>query len=47
MFVANGTDVPDTNGGFRMCSEEPETVLDNGTDTGNFRGVARSLTVKK
>jgi hypothetical protein len=40
MFVANGNDVPGTNGGIRMCTEEPETVLDNGTDTGNFRGVA-------
>lgn len=40
MFVANGTDVPGTNGGVRMCTEEPATVLDNGTDTGNFRGVA-------
>jgi hypothetical protein len=40
MFVANGTDVPGTNGGIRMCTDEPQTVLDNGTDTGNFRGVA-------
>jgi hypothetical protein len=40
MFVANGTDVPGTNGGIRICTEEPETMLDNGTDTGNFRGVA-------
>jgi hypothetical protein len=42
MFVANGTDVPGTeaNGGIRICTEEPQTVLDNGTDTGNFRGVA-------
>ena len=40
MFVANGTDVPGTNGGIRMCTDEPETVLDNGTDTGNYRGVA-------
>jgi len=40
MFVANGTDVPNTNGGIRICSDEPETVLDNGTDTGNYRGVA-------
>jgi hypothetical protein len=23
-----------------MCTEEPETVLENGTDTGNYRGVA-------
>lgn len=40
MFVANGTDVPGTNGGIRICTEEPQTVLDNGTDTGNYRGVA-------
>jgi hypothetical protein len=40
MFVANGTDVPNTNGGIRICTDEPETVLDNGTDTGNYRGVA-------
>ena len=40
MFVANGTDVPGTNGGIRLCTDEPQTVLDNGTDTGNFRGVA-------
>jgi hypothetical protein len=23
-----------------LCTDEPQTVLDNGTDTGNFRGVA-------
>jgi hypothetical protein len=40
MFVANGTDVPNTNGGIRICTDEPETVLDNGIDTGNYRGVA-------
>lgn len=40
MFEANGTDVPGTNGGVRICTDEPETVLDNGTDTGNYRGVA-------
>src|SRR5205085_8851097 len=40
MFMANGTDVPGTNGGIRMCSAEPQTVLDNATDTGNFKGVA-------
>jgi hypothetical protein len=39
-FVANGTDVPGTNGGIRMCTDPPQTVLDNGTDTGNFKGVA-------
>src|SRR5258705_12121300 len=36
-FGANGTDVAP---GVRMCTDEPQTVLDNGTDTGNFRGVA-------
>lgn len=40
MFVANGTDVAGTNGGIRMCTEEPQTAIDNGTDTGNYRGVA-------
>jgi len=40
MFVANGTDVPGTNGGIRMCTDEPKTVIDNGIDSGNFRGVA-------
>jgi hypothetical protein len=40
MFVANGTDVPGTNSGVRICTDEPQTVLDNGTDTGNFRGLA-------
>jgi len=40
MFVANGTDIPGTNGGLRMCTDAPQTVLDNGTDTGNYRGVA-------
>jgi hypothetical protein len=40
MFFADGNDVPDTNGGIRICTSEPQTVLDNGTDTGNYRGVA-------
>ncbi len=42
MFEANGTDVPGgtANGGFRICTDEPKTVIDNGTDTGNFKGVA-------
>lgn len=40
MFMANGLDVPGTNGGIRMCTEEPQTILENGTDTGNFKGVA-------
>lgn len=36
-FVANGSDVA---AGFRLCTSPPQTMLDNGTDTGNFRGVA-------
>ncbi len=37
MLVANGTDVAP---GFRLCDTPPQTILDNGTDTGNFLGVA-------
>ncbi|MBI1761915.1 MAG: hypothetical protein HYR56_10815 [Acidobacteria bacterium] len=37
MFAATGTDVAT---GFRLCTTPPQTMLDNGTDTGNFRGVA-------
>ncbi len=37
MFVANGTDVA---AGIRNCTSEPQTILENNTDTGNFRGVA-------
>ena len=40
MFTANGTDVPGTNGSIRMCTSPPQTILESGTDTGNFRGVA-------
>ena len=40
MFNAPGTDVPGTNGGIRMCTSAPGSVLDTGTDTGNYRGVA-------
>lgn len=36
-FVANGSDpVP----GFRLCTSPPQTIFDNGSDSGNFRGVA-------
>ncbi len=36
-FGATGTDaVP----GFRLCDEPPETVLESGTDGGDFKGVA-------
>jgi len=37
MFSAIGTDVA---AGIRNCSTEPQTILENDTDTGNFRGVA-------
>jgi len=41
MFVANGTYVIGGNGnGIMLCTDEPQTMLDNGTDSGNFRGVA-------
>ena len=36
-FVAIGTDVAP---GIRMCTSPPQTILESGTDTGNFRGVA-------
>ncbi|HKQ07447.1 MAG TPA: hypothetical protein VJ464_20150 [Blastocatellia bacterium] len=39
-FDAVGTDVPGTNGGIRICTAPPQTVLDNGTDNGTFRGIA-------
>lgn len=37
MFVANGSDIA---AGIRLCSSAPQTILENHTDTGNFRGVA-------
>jgi hypothetical protein len=42
MFAANPTTNPpgDVAPGIRICSDLPQTILDNGTDTGNFRGVA-------
>lgn len=41
MFVANGSYVVGGNGsGVMLCTDAPQTILDNGTDTGNFRGVA-------
>jgi hypothetical protein len=36
MFVATGTDQAP---GIRSCTTKPETILENNTDTGNFRGV--------
>jgi hypothetical protein len=35
-FAANGADV----GGFRVCPAPAQTILDSGSDVGNFRGVA-------
>jgi len=41
MFAANGTYVVGGGGsGVMLCTDEPRTVIDNGTDMGNFRGVA-------
>lgn len=40
MFDAPGVDVPGTNGGIRMCTSPPGSILDDGTDFGNYRGVA-------
>ncbi len=37
MFVADGEDIAP---GFRMCTSEPTTVIENNNDTGNYRGVA-------
>ncbi|WP_376792883.1 hypothetical protein [Thermoflexus sp.] len=36
-FQAVGTDIIP---GFRLCSSPAQTILDSGTDAGNFRGVA-------
>jgi hypothetical protein len=35
-FIATGTDQAP---GIRMCTAKPETILENNSDTGNFRGV--------
>jgi hypothetical protein len=37
-FQANGTDIGAT--GFRLCPTPAQTILDTGSDMGNFRGVA-------
>lgn len=37
-FDANGTDIGAT--GFRLCPTPAQTILDTGSDSGNFRGVA-------
>lgn len=49
-FTAPGTDIPGTNGSFRQCTSQPQTILDNSADFANpgtppgtgpgFRGVA-------
>jgi hypothetical protein len=36
-FAATGTDVAP---GIRMCTSPPQTILESGSDAGNFRGVA-------
>lgn len=36
-FIANGTDVAP---GVRVCTEAPQTMMEAGSDTGNYRGVA-------
>jgi len=37
MFTANGSDVAP---GIRLCTSPPQTILESGSDTGNFKGVA-------
>ncbi|MFC8917727.1 hypothetical protein ACFT5C_18340 [Streptomyces sp. NPDC057116] len=37
-FTADGDDP--AGSGYRLCGSAPATILDNGTDSGNFRGVA-------
>jgi hypothetical protein len=39
-LAATGTVIPGTNSSFMQCTSAPQTILDNSTDTGNFRGVA-------
>jgi len=36
-FLANGSDVAP---GFRWCTSRPQTIIDSGSDAGNFNGVA-------
>ena len=36
-FMANGADLAN---GIRLCSSPPQTILESGTDAGNFSGVA-------
>lgn len=37
-FIANGSDP--VGPGWRVCSTQPATILESGTDAGNFQGVA-------
>jgi len=37
MFLADGTDIA---AGIRMCATPPRTIMEAGSDVGNFRGVA-------
>ncbi|MGH9834030.1 MAG: hypothetical protein ACRD9Y_13500 [Blastocatellia bacterium] len=37
MFLADGTDIA---AGVRMCATAPQTIMEAGSDAGNFRGVA-------
>ncbi len=37
MFLADGTDIA---AGIRMCATAPQTIMEAGSDVGNFRGVA-------
>jgi hypothetical protein len=37
MFLADGTEIAP---GIRMCATAPQTIMDAGSDVGNFRGVA-------
>jgi hypothetical protein len=39
-LAATGTVIPGTNNSFMQCTSAPQTILDNGTDSGNFLGVA-------
>jgi hypothetical protein len=43
-FQADGNDVAP---GFRECTTEPQTVVQSGTDTGNFAGVALFRTAEE
>lgn len=40
LVMADPTPSDGGQSGIMLCTSEPETMIDNGTDTGNFRGVA-------